>query len=159
MAIWVKPFCPWLLFYECFDRILKIRITWVRLCCFWFSLLNALEIENSMSLWLNFVKTLYGGCGSNRIVRVVSWSEFARNIAKLNIDRTLCDFTKWKIWINPCCPSLKFSKNISSSKKELAMEICVESLKEQYGLILLSWSEFAICAFDKNWSRFSKWTM
>ena len=38
------------------------------------------------------------------------------------------------------------------------MEIDVESMKGQYGWIhILSWSEFAMCAFDKNWSMFSKW--
>ena len=37
------------------------------------------------------------------------------------------------------------------------METYVESLKGQYGSNrILSWSEFPICAFDKNWSMFSK---
>ena len=62
----------------------------------------------------NFIKTLYWRSGSNRIVRIISWLEFARNIAKFNIDWTICDFdkhwskfTKWTIWINPYCPLLK----------------------------------------------------
>ena len=54
------------------------------------------------------------------------------------------------------CPWLKFFKNISSSKKELSMETYVESLKGQYGSNhILSWSEFPICAFGKNWSMLS----
>ena len=42
---------------------------------------------------------------------------------------------EWTIWINPYCPWLKILKNISSSKKELSMELYVESLKGQYGSI------------------------
>ena len=52
---------------------------------------------------------------------------------------------------------IKIFQNILSSKKELTY---VESLKGQYDSNhILSWSEFAICAFDKNWSTFSKWTI
>ena len=142
-----------------------LRAIWVKFCCLWFSFWNAFETEDSMSLWWNVMKTLCGQYGSNHIVRIVSWLEFARNIAKFNIDRTICNldkewskFTKWTIWISPYCPWLKFFKNISSSKKELSMESYVESLKGQYGSnCILSWSEFPICAFDKNWSMFSKW--
>ena len=36
------------------------------------------------------------------------------------------------IWINPYGPRLKFFKNISGSKKEVLMEIYVESLTGQY---------------------------
>ena len=111
----------------------------VKFCCLWFSLLNAFEIENSMCLWWNVIKILCGQYGSNRIVRIVSWSEFARNIAKLNIDQILCSadkdwpkFTKWTIWISPYCPWLKLSKNNSRSKKELLMKTYVESSKRQY---------------------------
>ena len=51
-------------------------------------------------------------------------------------------------------------KNISSSKKKLSMETYVESLKGQYGSNqILSWSEFLIFSFDKNWSMLSKWTI
>ena len=85
-------------------------------------------------------------------------------IAKFNIDRIVCDFgkdwskfTQWTIWVIPNCPWLKLFKNISSSKKELTY---VESLKGQYGSNhILPWSEFGICAFDKNWSMVSKWTI
>ena len=109
--------------------IIILRTIWVQFCYLQFSSLNAFEIENSMSLWWNVIKTLCGQYGSNLIARIVSWLEFARNIAKFNIDRTICNvdkdwskFTKWTIWISPYCPWLKFFKNISSSKKELLME-------------------------------------
>ena len=53
---------------------------------------------------------------------------------------------------NCIVPDNNFFKNISSSKKELSIEIYVESLKGQsISICTLSWSEFAICAFDKNW--------
>ena len=53
---------------------------------------------------------------------------------------------------NCIVPDKNFFKNISSSKKELSMEIYVESLKGQsISICILSWSEFAICAFGKNW--------
>ena len=88
------------------------------------SFLNAFEIESSMNLRWNVIKTLCRQYESNRIVRNVCWLEFARNIAKFNIDQTICNadkdrskFTKWTIWISPYCPWLKFFKNISSSKK------------------------------------------
>ena len=62
----------------------------------------------------NFIKTLYGQYGSNRIVRTISWSEFARNNGKFYIDRTIWDFdkewsnfNKWTICINPYCSQLK----------------------------------------------------
>ena len=65
---------------------------------------NEFDIENSMSLWWNFIKIVYGQYGSNSIVGIVSWLEFARNIVKLNIDRSICHFdkewpkfTKWTI--------------------------------------------------------------
>ena len=48
-------------------KIIILRTVWVKLCCLWFSFLNAFEIENSMSLWWNFLKTLYGQYGSNHI--------------------------------------------------------------------------------------------
>ena len=74
-----------------------------QVCCLQFSFLIAFEIENSIGLWWNIIKTLCGQYGSNRIVRIVSWLEHARNIAKLNIDRTICNvdkdwskFTKWQ---------------------------------------------------------------
>ena len=45
------------------------------------------------------------------ILSVLSLDQFARNIVKFNIDRTICDFdkdssnfTKWTIWMNPYCP-------------------------------------------------------
>ena len=106
------------------------------MCCLLLNVLNAFEIENSMSLWWNLIKILYGQYGSNRNVCIVSWSEFVRNIVKFNTDRSMCNFdkdwpkfTKWTIWINMYCPWLKFFKNISSSKKELSMETYVEYLK------------------------------
>ena len=144
-----------------------LRIIWVKFCYHWFSFLNAFEIENTMSLWWNVIKTLCGQYESNCIACIISWLEFARNIAKFNIDWTICNvdkdwskFTKSTIWISPYCPWLKLFKNISSSKKELSMESYEESLKGQYGSNrILSWSEFPICAFDKNWSMFSKWTI
>ena len=43
---------------------------------------------------MKLYKTLYGQYESNRIVRIVSWSEFATNIVKFNIDQTICDFDK-----------------------------------------------------------------
>ena len=58
-----------------------------QVCCLQFSFLIAFEIENSIGLWWNIIKTLCGQYGSNRIVRIVSWLEHARNIAKLNIDQ------------------------------------------------------------------------
>ena len=105
------------------------RAIWVKFCYLQFSFLNAFKIENSMSLWWNIIKTLSGQYGSNCIVCIISWLEFARNIAKFNINQTICNvdkdwskFTKRTIWISPYCPWLKFFKNISSSKKELLME-------------------------------------
>ena len=57
-------------------------------------------------------------------------------------------------------PNKNFSKNISSSKKELSMESYGEPLKGHYGSNhILSLSEFPISAFDKNRSMFSKWTI
>ena len=74
------------------------------------------------------------------VLSVLSLSEFARKIAKFNINQTICDFDKdwskfikWTTWINLYCPWLKFFKNISSSNKELSMEAYVGSLKGQYG--------------------------
>ena len=56
---------------------------------------------------------------------VLSVSEFARNIVKLNIDRSICHFDKeW-----PKCPWVNFFKNTSSSEKKLLMETYVEYLK------------------------------
>ena len=103
-----------------------------------------------MSLWWNVIKTLWRQHGSSHIVCIVSWLEFARNIAKFNADQTICNvdknwskFTKWTIWISLYCLWLKFFKNISSNKKELLMETYVESLKGEYNSNpILSWSEF-----------------
>ena len=40
-------------------------------------------------------------CGSNHIVGIVSWSEFARNFAKFNIVRTICALDKdWSNFTN-----------------------------------------------------------
>ena len=140
---------------QCRSKKIILRTIWFKLCCLQFNFLNAFEIENSMSLWWNFIKILYGQYGSNRIVHIVSWSEFARNIVKFNIDRSICDldkdwpkFTKCTIWINTYCPWLKFFKNISSSKKELSMETYVKSLNGEYGsstnmVQAFAWSEFA----------------
>ena len=100
---------------------------------------------------------------------VLSVSEFARNIVKLNIDRSICHFDKeW-----PKCPWVNFFKYTSSSEKKLLMETYVEYLKGQYGKLAnkvqtFTWSKFAtniakvdndrtICEFDKKWSMFSKW--
>ena len=62
------------------------------------------------------------------MAQIFASSEFATNIAKFNIDPSICDFgkdwlkfIKWAIWINPDCSRLKFFKNISSSKKELIL--------------------------------------
>ena len=45
------------------------------------------------------------------VLSVLSLSEFARKIAKFNINQTMCDFDKdwskfikWTKWINPYCP-------------------------------------------------------
>ena len=91
-----------------------LRTIWVKFCYLRFSFLNASEIENSMSFWWSVIKTLCGQYGSNcivRTVRIVSWLEIARNIAKFNIDRTICyvdknwsKFTKWTMWISPYYP-------------------------------------------------------
>ena len=112
------------------ETIIILRTIWVKFCCLRFSFLNAFETENSMSLWRNVIKTLWGQYGPNHIVRIVSWLEFPRNIAKLNTDRTINNvdkgwskFTKWATWISPYCPWLKFFKNISSSKKELRWKL------------------------------------
>ena len=107
-----------------------LRIIWVKFCYHWFSFLNAFEIENTMSLWWNVIKTLCGQYESNRIACIISWLEFARNIAKFNIDWTICNvdkdwskFTKWTTWISPYCPWFKFFKNISSSKKSFQWKV------------------------------------
>ena len=170
---------------QCRSKKKKIilRTIWVKLHCLKFNCLNnAFEIENCMSLWWNFIKILYGQYGSDCIVCIVSWSEFARNIIKLNIDQSISDFdkdwskfTKWAIWINTYCPWLSFFRNISSSKKELLMETYVEYLKGQYGSLTnmvqrFTRSEFAtniakvnidwtICEFNKDWSKFTKWAL
>ena len=102
-----------------------LRAIWVKFCCLRFCFLNAFEIENSISLWWNIIKTSCGQYGSNRIVCIVfSWLEFTRNITKFNIDWTICNadkdlskFTKWTMWISPYCHWLKFFKNILSSYK------------------------------------------
>ena len=114
---------------------ITLRTIYIKMCCLLLNFLNALEIENSMSLWWNLIKILYGQYGSNHVC-IVSWSEFARNIVKFNTDRSMCDFdkdwpkfTKWTTWINMYYPWLKFFKNISSSKKELSMETYVEYSK------------------------------
>ena len=108
---------------------------------------NATKIENNhyikdnmSQILLSLIQVSYmGQYGSNRIVRVVSWLEFARNITKCNIDWTIFNFdkdwskfAKWTTWISPYCPWLKFFKNISCSKKELLMEIYVETSEGQY---------------------------
>ena len=128
---------------------------------------NAFETENSMSLWWNLRKMLYGQNGSNYIACIVSSSEFARNILKFKIDRCICDFdkywpkfTKWTVRINTYCPWLEFWKNISSSKKELSMEHYVEYLKGQYSSLTnmvqtFTWSEYFVKTFEtekKAWA-------
>ena len=105
-----------------------------------------------MGLWWNLINPLCGQYWSNHIVRIVYRLEFARNIAKLNIDRTICNadkdwskLIKWTIWISPYCHELKFFKNISSSKKELSIQTYVETMKGEYSSNhILSWSEFLI---------------
>ena len=68
---------------------------WVRLRCLWFNFLNVFEIENSMSVWWDFMKILNRQYGSNLIAHIASYSEFLRNIAKFNIGQTICAFDKW----------------------------------------------------------------
>ena len=78
------------------------------------------------------------------MVHLLTWFKhllhikIATNIAKVNIDQTICEFgkdwskfTKWTLWINPYCPWLKI---FQVAKKELLMEIYiyVESLKGRY---------------------------
>ena len=48
-------------------------------------------------------------------------------------------------WSTQNVPNLKFLKNISSSKKELSMEIYVESLKGQYFSILICYKDWNVC--------------
>ena len=111
--------------------IIILRTIWFKVCCLQFNFLHAFEIENSMSLWWNVIKTLCGQYGSNSIVCIVIWLEFAWNIAKLNIDRNIYIMlikidqsllAKWTIWISPYCPWLKFFKNISSSNKSFQFD-------------------------------------
>ena len=128
-----------------------------------------------MRFWWNFIKTLYGHYGSNHIVCIVSWSEFARNIAKFNIDWTICDFdkdwsklTKWTIRINPYCPWLNFSKIFQVAKKSFWWKLMQKPWKGNMVQNLinmvqtLSWSKFStniakfntdwtICYLDKDW--------
>ena len=75
-------------------KIITLRTIWVKSCCLRFNFLNAFEIGNSMSLWWTLIKTLYGQYRSNRIARIVSWSEFVSNIVKFNIYRSTCVFDK-----------------------------------------------------------------
>ena len=117
--------------------IIILTTIWAKFYCLRFSFLNEFEIENSMSLWLNFIKILCGQYRSNSIVRIVSWLEFARKISKFNIDRTIYNvnkhwskFTKWTIWICPYSPWLKFFKNISSSKKSFRWKFLKDPLKD-----------------------------
>ena len=70
------------------------KTIWVRLCCLWFNFLNVFEIENSMSVWWDFMKILNRQYGSNLIAHIASYSEFLRNIAKFNIGQTICAFDK-----------------------------------------------------------------
>ena len=49
-----------------------LRTIWAKFCYLTFIFLNAFEIENSMSLWLNIIKTLCGQYESNHIVCIVS---------------------------------------------------------------------------------------
>ena len=127
-----------------------------------------------MKLYKNFIWTIW----VIYIVHIVAWSEFARNIVEFNIDWSICDWkilnyteVYWSIFdkiyqsllnghygSNCIVPDNNFFKNISSSKKELSVEIYVESLKGQsISICILSWSEFAICAFDKNWCFLNGW--
>ena len=79
------------------DKKKKIisKTIWVRLCCLWFNFLNVFEIENSMSVWWDFMKILNRQYGSNLIAHIASYSEFLKNIAKFNIGQTICAFDKW----------------------------------------------------------------
>ena len=93
-----------------------------------------LLIQFLKSIWnkkWNFIKTLYGQYGSNCIVRIISWSEFARSIAKFNIDWTIWDFdkdwskfTKWTIRINPYCPQLKIFQKYFNISRAFDGHIC-----------------------------------
>ena len=71
------------------------KTIWVKLYCLWFNFLNVFEIENSMSVWWDFMKILNGQYGSNLIAHIASYSEFLRNIAKFNIGQAICTFDKW----------------------------------------------------------------
>ena len=106
--------------------IIILMITWVKFCCLQFILLNAFEIENSMRLWWNVIKPLCGQYGSNQI----SWLEFARNTAKFNIDRTICNVDKdWSKSINGkygsahIVPNENFSKVLHVAKKSFRWKL------------------------------------
>ena len=71
-----------------------LRTIRVKFCYPQLSFLNVFETENSMSLWWNVIKTLCEQYGSNHLVCIVSWLEFPRNIAKFNIDQTICNVDK-----------------------------------------------------------------
>ena len=66
-----------------------IRTIWVKSCYLRFSILNVFEIENSMS-FDEALQKLY----VDNIVHIGSWLEFARNIAKFNIDQLYVMLTK-----------------------------------------------------------------
>ena len=134
------------------NTIIILMTIWVKFCHLWFSFLNAFEIENSMSLWWNIIKTLCGKYGSNHIVCIVSWLEFAGNIAKFNIDQTTYNvnkdwskFTKWTTWISPYCPWLKFFKNISTLVMKCRLNVAsiwiICGLNNLYNPHNLDWSQ------------------
>ena len=126
--LWMLIICPLIKIYRKHWKmqhrlkiIIKLRTIWVKFYCLRFSFLNKFEIENSMSPWWTITKTLCGQYGSNCIVHIVSWLEFARNISKFNIDWTVYNvdkgwskFTKQTVWISLYCP---LYCPFSSSKK------------------------------------------
>ena len=42
---------------------ITLRTIYIKMCCLLLNFLNAFEIENSMSLWWNLIKILYGQYG------------------------------------------------------------------------------------------------
>ena len=143
------------------EQKLKIilRTIWVKLYWLWFSFFNTFEIK---LLWA-FDETSFKNLMDNMAQIVLFVLPFDQNLlettAKFTMGWIICEFDK--LWINSYCPWLKFFKNTSSSKKELTYIETMVLLIWKYGFtyMKISWSEFAICALDRNWSMFSKWAI
>lgn len=72
-------------------------------------------------------------------------------------------FSKWTIWINPYYSWFTFIKNISNSKKRAfdrnLYRIWFKIWFKYDSNSIVSWSEFAMCVFNKYWSVFSQSTI